>query len=309
MELTAYFRTPGEAIDALWPLFLELARARSTGRAGAGCAVRRVNGTRFRRCEPDDPQAIARWSRELGWRIDGGLPEALSAALELYLPLCGQREGRPWVIAQLGQSIDGRIATESGDSYYVSGPEGLTHLHRLRALCDAVLVGANTAAIDNPRLTTRRVTGDNPLRVVLDPHGRLRSDLRLFSDGESPTLVVGCEERPAHLRLQCDYIQVPQREGRLDLEALLDALGERGVHALLVEGGGATVSAFLEAGLLDRLHLVVAPLLIGSGRPGLTLPPVERLSAALRPAVRVYRLGEDILWDFDLRTRPATDRD
>ncbi|MBC7991971.1 MAG: dihydrofolate reductase family protein, partial [Rhizobacter sp.] len=91
-----------------------------------------------------------------------GLSPASAALLSLYRPLLGSA----WCVAQLGQSLDGCVATHSGDSYFVTGPQSLLHLHRLRALCDAVLVGAGTVAADNPQLTTRRVPGASPTRVV-----------------------------------------------------------------------------------------------------------------------------------------------
>ena len=106
---------------------------------------------------------------------------------DLYLPLT---RGPDFVIGQLGQSLDGRIATVSGRSQYITGPEDIRRLHRLRALVDAVILGAGTVAQDDPRLTVREVEGENPVRVVLDPDGRLGEDRRVFSDRAARTLVV-----------------------------------------------------------------------------------------------------------------------
>lgn len=263
-------------------------------------------------------------------------PEA-QAILDLYLPLVEQPR---LVIGQLGQSLDGRIATESGASHYVTGPADLDRLHRLRALCDAVVVGAGTVASDDPQLTVRRVSGENPVRVVLDPRARLDPGHRLFTDGAAPTIVVhraGVEHDASGAwgGEGVEIVEVPtlddrDRAGghdgddnrghdgadhrghdgdddrdRLDLRALLRELRGRGLQRVLVEGGGLTVSSFLHDGLLDRLHVVVAPMLIGSGRPAITLPPIATLDQALRPTCRHVTLGDDVLFDLDLRAESS----
>jgi len=208
------------------------------------------------------------------------------------------------VIGQLGQSLDGRIATEAGASHYVTGPKDIERLHRLRALVDAVIVGAETVAHDDPRLTVRLIEGPNPVRVVLDPSGRLDTARRVFAEPGGETLVVRREGAPRgggpHEALSVPWSE----EIGLDLVALLDTLRDRGLRRILVEGGGVTVSRFLQAGLLDRLHLTVAPVLIGSGRPSIRLDPIGSLDQAIRPRWRRFPLGEDVLYDLDLRASP-----
>jgi riboflavin-specific deaminase-like protein len=220
--------------------------------------------------------------------------------LDIYVPI---QLPEALVIGQMGQSLDGRIATESGSSHFVTGPEDIKRLHRLRALVDAVLVGTNTAQSDDPQLTVREVSGDNPVRVILNPADRLGSDLAVFTDDAAQTLIVRrAVSGSTRAEMIGDEVLVPELEpGSLDLTALLQALKASGLRRVLVEGGGVTVSSFLQAGLLDRLHVTVAPMLIGSGRPSITLDPIETLDAAIRPKCRHFKLGADILFDLDLR--------
>jgi riboflavin-specific deaminase-like protein len=232
-------------------------------------------------------------------------PAPVRALLELYVPLCLVPAGRSLAVGHLGQSLDGFIATASGDSYYVTGPANVRHLHRLRALCSAIVVGAGTIERDDPQLTVRHVEGPNPTRVVLDPSGRLGARRRVFTDGAAPTIVVHADGSRAPAPGSAEIVRVPAERGRLDLGVLLERLRERGLASVFVEGGGSTVSGFLGAGLLDRLHVAIAPLVLGSGRPGITLPARERIADCLRPAHRVFTMGGDVLFDCDLRAAPA----
>ena len=238
-----------------------------------------------------------------GWRAHAELNQEAAQLFELYLPVCLAREGI--TVGHLGQSLDGRIATANGASCYVTGLENILHLHRMRALCEAVVVGAETVRQDNPRLTTRRVAGLNPVRVVLDPKRRLQEGFHVFQDDAAPTLLF-CDrrlvKRDREWQGQAEIVGVPLTEdGRLVLAVVLKRLHERGLLNVFVEGGGITVSHFLREGLLDRLQVAIAPLIIGSGRPGISLPAIEDLSAALRPRYRPFRMGEDILFDCWLR--------
>jgi riboflavin-specific deaminase-like protein len=244
------------------------------------------------------------WHPDSDWSAGEGAPPEARALLDLYLPVC-----RPTTIAHLGQSLDGYIATGSGDSYYVTGPANVVHLHRLRALCDAVVVGAGTVARDDPRLTVRHVDGANPVRVILDPRRRLSAERRVFVSQDAPTVLVCAEEHalgPGERHGLAEVMAVPAEHGRLRLDVLLQQLRERGLRTVFVEGGGTTVSSFLEAGLLDRLHVAIAPLVTGSGRRGLSLPARDKIADCLRPPHRVFAMGGDVLFDCDLRAGAPT---
>ena len=236
------------------------------------------------------------------WSARASVTPAASEQLDLYLPLALASHTQPLTVAHLGQSLDGYIATLTGASRYVNGPENLTHLHRMRALSDAVVVGSHTVACDNPQLTTRRVVGPNPVRVILDPRRRLDARWALFQDPAAPTLLVCDETRVDSAKWgHADILGVPCVGQRLDLRAVFVRLRARGLFGIFVEGGGLTVSAFLEEKLLDRLQITVAPLIIGSGRRSVTLPPIRDLADGLRPPHRRYPMGEDVLFDCHLR--------
>jgi diaminohydroxyphosphoribosylaminopyrimidine deaminase / 5-amino-6-(5-phosphoribosylamino)uracil reductase len=204
------------------------------------------------------------------------------------------------VVGQCGQSIDARIATASGHSHYINGEGGLIHLHRLRALVDAVVIGVGTAIADDPQLTVRRVDGPNPARVVIDPNGRLPSSARLLAADGTRRVVISTVEAPAVLPAGVEVVLLPAREGQLAPAAIVAALAARGFRRILIEGGAATVSRFVAARCLDRLHVLVAPIILGAGRSSLTLPPIERLDEAMRAPMHVHNLGGDVLLDCDL---------
>lgn len=212
----------------------------------------------------------------------------------------------PVVIAQMGQSADGFIAARSGDGAELTSVEDREHLHRLRALVDAVVVGASTVAADDPRLTVRSVTGADPVRVVVDPSARTSPAARVLTDGAAPTLWLVGEDAPipsvpAHVTV----LRLPEQRDGFAPAAILARLAERGLGRVLIEGGGRTVSRFLTAGAIDHLFLTVAPVLIGDGVPGVRFSGADRLDGAVRPPSRSFPLGPDTCLHFDLRTGRA----
>jgi len=204
------------------------------------------------------------------------------------------------VVGQVGQSLDGRIATASGHSKYINCPAGIEHLHRLRALVDIVVVGVGTAVADNPQLTVRRVAGPQPARAVIDPQGRLGAHARLFSDDGVRRLLITAEGTHCTPPPGVEIVTLPALDGNIAPAAIVGALARAGMRRILIEGGADTVSRFLAARCLDRLHVTVAPIMLGSGGPGIVLPPVERADHAPRMPVHVHKMEGDVLFDCDL---------
>jgi GTP cyclohydrolase II len=242
--------------------------------------------------------------------LQGRVPERAVAGsegvlLDRYGPLVAA--GPMITIAQLAQSADGFIASRTGDANYVSGEEDREHLHRLRALVDAVVVGAQTVTADNPQLTTRAVPGPSPVRMIIDPAARIPTDARVLTDGSAKTLwcVAAGIPMPTALASHVDLVSLPTAAGRFEPQALLDMLRARDLGRVLVEGGGRTVSDFLAAGALDRLYLTTAPILVGDGVPGVRFPGADLLADALTASVRRFSLGRDICTVFDFAAARA----
>jgi len=229
-------------------------------------------------------------------------------AADPLAPIRAHTGPEPFVVAQLGQSLDGRIATVTGDSRWINQSAALDHLHRLRAAVDVVVVGAGTIRADDPSLTVRRCSGRHPARAVIDTRARLPDEGKwLAENGAQRIVILSDQVRPeagsaanaphtTTLRLPTDV------QGRIAPVAVARALAENGLPRILIEGGAWTVSNFLDADALDRLHLLVAPVLIGSGKTGLALQPIKQLSAARRPRTTVTPLTDgDVLFDCNLR--------
>lgn len=244
-------------------------------------------------CEADWEALLAAWSRS---EFDHAAAIAEdSTRLRSLAPLVSSND--PVVIAQLGQSLDGRIAAKNGESRYINGPAAIAHLHRLRALVDAVVVGARTVIQDNPTLTVRHVVGTNPTRVAVDPRGRLEPDCQLFTDSKAPTLrIIGSGIGTA---TSSDLVLPTNHAGRIDPAVIVSALADQGATRLLIEGGANTIAEFIQSGLVDRLHVLVGPIILGAGRTGIDLAGIDRLDQALRPSVTSYSLGGDTLFDCE----------
>ncbi|HIF09885.1 MAG TPA: RibD family protein [Sneathiellales bacterium] len=210
--------------------------------------------------------------------------------------------GLPEVTAKAAVSLDGAIATAAGESQWITGEPARAHGHELRARHDAILVGIGTVLEDNPRLTCRArsaLEGSDPVPVVLDSDLRIPKDAALFSS--SKRAVVFCRKGAPERDLPCEVVRIDDDERGVDLRAVLQALVTRDLHRVLVEGGGAIHRSFMDARLLDTLHLYLAGLVIPGGKPWVAGAPVERLQDALRLGrPRTTALGDDILLSYDL---------
>ena len=241
----------------------------------------------------------AQWRAVLASRRGASLGGIGSGELEaLYGPLCAIAPGQRFILAHLAQSLDGKIAMANGASRWISGEEDLCHTHRLRALADAVVVGADTIVHDDPLLTVRRCAGENPVRVVIDPERKLPPHHQVFTDRSASTIVIAANDGASPAAPDRVEILALPRDGRVIAPAAIAAaLAARGLHWLFIEGGGVTISNFLRAGCLDRLQITVAPVILGSGKPSLTLPAVAEPSLGLRPQICRLSLGADTLFE------------
>jgi len=213
--------------------------------------------------------------------------------------------GLPFVVAKFAVSLDGKIAAGSGDSRWVSGAEAREWAHDLRTRIDAILVGSSTVLVDDPLLTARpggEEAERQPLRVIVDTRGRTPPMSQALT-GDAATLVATGPDSPPEWKASiegrgAEVLPLPLADDHLDVRALLEELGKRDIVTLLVEGGGVTLGAFFDAGLVDKVHAVIAPLIVGAA----DAPSAVAGEGAYRMAdalhlreLTVERLGDDLL--------------
>jgi diaminohydroxyphosphoribosylaminopyrimidine deaminase/5-amino-6-(5-phosphoribosylamino)uracil reductase len=242
--------------------------------------------------------------RQAGVTVEMGVEEVAARRLNApYLTLLGK--GRPYVHAKWAMTLDGKIATAAGHSHWISGEESRRRVHELRGRVDAILVGAGTVRADDPLLTARPPGPRTALRVVLSGDGRLPEGSQLLRTArEVPVLVATAAGLPAERRSVleahgCEVLEVPTAAGRPSVAALLAELGRRRLTNLLVEGGSAVLGSLRDAGLIDELHVFIAPRLVGGSA---ALTPVGGAGAATVGeglAVAEWeceRVGDDLYW-------------
>jgi riboflavin-specific deaminase-like protein len=215
------------------------------------------------------------------------------------------RADRPHVVLKYAQTLDGRIATRTGDAKWISGERERQVAHAMRAGCDAVLVGANTVLRDDPQLTVRMVPGASPLRVVLDSTLRTPLSAKVLSDDAATVIVCRPDADPARRRALAStgvtVQDVPPGPGGLRIDAVLGLLRSHGVVSLLVEGGGQVITSMLRAAAVDRVVVSLSPTIIGAGVEAVGSLGVDRVADGIRLVNRsVFLAGEDVLLGFDV---------
>lgn len=223
--------------------------------------------------------------------------------------------GTPFVTAKFAGSLDGKIATKSGDSEWISGNEARKYVHYLRYTTDAIMAGANTVIADNPRLTCRCAgrggeARKQPLRVIVDGKGRTPAAAQIFTETGKVLVALGKsvepERKKAFTQAGAELLELPSEEGLVDLERLLKALGERGITSVLVEGGGILFGSLFDRGLVDKVIAFVAPIIIGGkeARTAVAGDGVEKvIDAAKLERVRVEKFGEDLMISGYIKNR------
>jgi diaminohydroxyphosphoribosylaminopyrimidine deaminase/5-amino-6-(5-phosphoribosylamino)uracil reductase len=243
--------------------------------------------------------------RDAGIEVEVGCLGTEAAELN-HVFIARQHRRRPYVALKVALSADGCIAGVEGERVAVTGDGALLHAHGLRAELDAIMVGVETLRRDRPRLDRRLHLGpgSTPRRLVVDPD--LRSDPEWLWPGESPGVLFcrrsALEARGARLAEVAQLVALPEREDRLDLEALLAGLGDLGLWSVLVEGGGRTHRAFLEQGLWDRMYVYRNPTLQLGGLPWAAAPAWSAATGDLTPH-RKLTLGHD---ELDVFVNPAS---
>jgi len=217
---------------------------------------------------------------------------------------------RPFVTVKFAQTLDGRIATSTGDSRWISGPASLRLAHKLRCEHDAILVGIGTVLSDDPQLTVRLLKGRDPLRIVIDSKLRIPIDARVLANGAANGTLVATASSSDPTRAQAikdtgaDVLLLPKaRNGTgIDISRLLQVLGRRGIRSVLVEGGKAIITSLLKARAVDRLVVVIAPKIVGQGTEAIGELGITKLEKALTfSSVKIRTLGQDIIFDARLK--------
>lgn len=215
--------------------------------------------------------------------------------------------GLPFVTVKFAMSLDGKLATKTGDSKWISSEESRRYAHRMRHTTDAIMVGINTILADDPQLTQRvgkngGQLGKQPLRVIVDSKGRIPLSARVFRVPGKTLVAVAApmdgEKRDKLARIGGEVVELPAGDGSVDLPGLLRELGKREVTSLLVEGGGILLGSLFDQRLVSKVVAFIAPLLIGGGnaRTPVGGEGVSRIAQALRLSkVKVRRCGEDVL--------------
>ena len=215
--------------------------------------------------------------------------------LNILLPIL--RRNKKLVIAQIGQSIDGRIALNNGNSHYINNPKSIIYLHCLRSISDAIIVGSNTIKKDDPLLTTRKIKGTNPKRIIIDGSLSLNNKYKIFNDGNENIIFTKSNK---NIRLNnSTIIRLKEKNFTKNLITQIKKLKYKNI---LVEGGSKTISELINNKYIDILQFMIAPILIGSGINSLNLKEISNLNKAIRPKHNFNELENEIIVNLFLNS-------
>tara|TARA_Y100001970_G_scaffold277097_1_gene380800 strand:- start:1063 stop:1899 length:837 start_codon:yes stop_codon:yes gene_type:complete len=219
----------------------------------------------------------------------------LRQSCEILLPLIRKKDRV--FIGQIGQSLDAKIALNNGNSHYINEKESITYLHCLRSISDGVLVGVNTIIKDNPLLTTRKIKGQNPTRLIIDPSLKLTNKYKIFKD-KNNNIVFTTSNKTKNLN-NTRIVKLPKKDFTLSIYKFLK---KSSLKYILIEGGPTTLSHFIEQNLINYMQFIISPTLIGSGINSIKLKPITNLKKAIRRKSNFAQLGKEIVATLDFNS-------
>ena len=219
----------------------------------------------------------------------------LRQSCEILLPLIRKKDRV--FIGQIGQSLDAKIALNNGNSHYINEKESITYLHCLRSISDGVLVGVNTIIKDNPLLTTRKIKGQNPTRLIIDPSLKLTNKYKIFKD-KNTNIVFTTSNKTKKLN-NTTIVKLPKKDFTLSVYKFLK---KTSLKYILIEGGPTTLSHFIEQNLINYMQFIISPTLIGSGINSVKLKPITNLKKAIRRKSNFAKLGKEIVATLDFNS-------
>ena len=222
------------------------------------------------------------------------ISKILRQCCEIIIPLLTKNDN--FLIGQIGQSLDGKIALNNGNSHYINEKESILYLHCLRAVCDGVLVGVNTVIKDNPLLTTRKIKGSNPVRLIIDPSLKLSNRYKIFKDDNRNIIFTNSNKQKKINNTL--IIKFPKKNFTNNIFKYLKKTSFKNI---LIEGGPTTLSNFIEMKLLNYMQFIISPTLIGSGIDSLKLKPITNLKNAIRVKNTISKLGKEIVITLNLK--------
>ena len=227
--------------------------------------------------------------------INKNIDLILRQSCEIIIPLLLKNNNN--FIGQIGQSLDGKIALNNGSSHYINEKESITYLHCLRSISDGVLVGVNTIIKDNPLLTTRKIKGPNPIRLIIDPTLKLTNKYKIFKDDNKNIIFTNSSNEKK--LINTTIVKFPKKNFT---QNIYDYLEKTSLQTILIEGGPTTLSHFIELKLLNYMQFIISPTIIGSGIDSVRLKPISNLKNALRAKNTICKLGKEIIVTLDFNS-------